>query len=54
MKAEGLVGRITLLHKPDRMDAVFHGRKYSGAVLADECLLSFSNYYLPYKAFKKI
>jgi len=36
------------------MDAVFHGRKYSGAGVTDEQLLSFSNDYLPYKAFKKI
>jgi hypothetical protein len=33
---EGLVGRITLLHKPDRMNAVFHGRKYSGARVTDK------------------
>ncbi|WP_280740054.1 hypothetical protein [Pedobacter borealis] len=43
-----------MLHKPDRMNAVFHGRKYSGAGVADEQLLWFSNYYLPYKAFEKI
>jgi len=36
MKGKGLVERTTMLHKPDRMNAVFHGRKYSGAVFTDE------------------
>ncbi|KRT14795.1 hypothetical protein ASU31_18010 [Pedobacter ginsenosidimutans] len=44
LKGKGLAGRITLLHKSDRMNAVFHGRKHSGAGVTDELLLSFSNY----------
>jgi len=51
-------GLLPLLNKLqpayDRINAVFHGRKYSGAGATDERLLSFSNYDLPYKVFEKI
>lgn len=43
MPGIGWLNELLMLHKPDRMDAVFHGRKDSGAVVTDKQLLSFSN-----------